>query len=146
VPAIPASADPVDALRLVSGLQGASVRGDALVDLASLAGVELRANEDKYALNDLPEIDCDARLPLCHARCCRLSFALTPQDVEEGVVRWAADRPYRIAHTPGGCCVHQAGERGCEIYEHRPGVCRRYDCRQDARIWIDYDRRIPVPE
>jgi hypothetical protein len=24
-------------------------------------------------------------------------------------------------------------------------VCRAYDCRNDARIWIDYAQRIPAP-
>jgi Fe-S-cluster containining protein len=34
-----------------------------------------------------------------------------------------------------GACVH-LGERGCTIYEHRPEVCRSYDCRMWSRIGI----------
>ena len=32
---------------------------------------------------------------------------------------------------------------GCTAYTQRPSVCRRYDCRDDARIWEDYEQRIP---
>jgi Fe-S-cluster containining protein len=33
----------------------------------------------------------------------------------------------------------------CTIYERRPGACRAYDCRRDARVWIDFEARIPAP-
>jgi hypothetical protein len=32
------------------------------------------------------------------------------------------------------------------VYEHRPAICRTYDCRKDPRIWIDFEKRIPAPE
>jgi Fe-S-cluster containining protein len=40
-------------------------------------------------------------------------------------------------------------ERGgcrCSIYAQRPVPCRAYDCRNDKRIWADFERRIPSPE
>jgi len=101
---------------------------------------------DKYALDGLPEIDCAARLPLCHARCCGINFPLSEQDLNERVVRWDYARPYRIAKGEGGYCVHNdPDDRRCTIYEARPAFCRRYDCRDDRRIWIDFERRIPAP-
>ncbi|AKT43712.1 YkgJ family cysteine cluster protein [Chondromyces crocatus] len=111
---------------------------------ASEASIEVSDIPDKYALESPPPIDCAARLPLCQARCCTLTFALSVQDLDERVVRWNYARPYRIAQGPDGRCVHnEAG--GCSIYEHRPGVCRSYDCREDRRIWLDFEQRVPAP-
>ena len=39
------------------------------------------------------EIDCEARIPLCHAACCRLGVGLSTEDVREGILRW--DPPSR---------------------------------------------------
>jgi hypothetical protein len=108
------------------------------------AGVQVSDAPDKYALDDLPAIDCEARLPLCQARCCTLPFALSVQDLDERVVRWDYARPYRIAQREDGTCVHNdAGS--CAVYDQRPAFCRRYDCRQDRRIWLDFEARIPAP-
>lgn len=107
------------------------------------AGVEIAAVDDKYALTGLPRIDCEARLPLCLARCCTLPFVLSAQDLDEGVARWDYARPYLIRRRDSGYCVHNEG--GCTIYEGRPAACRLYDCRKDRRIWVDFDARVPAP-
>lgn len=115
----------------------AKAAGEMLPQLADIP--------DKYALGDLPEIDCVARLPLCQARCCTLVFPLSVQDLEERVVRWDYARPYQIARRPDGYCVHSGeGSCMCTVYEKRPGVCRSYDCRNDTRIWLDFEKRIPA--
>jgi hypothetical protein len=94
-----------------------------------------------------PVIDCENRVHLCKAACCRLAFGLTKQDVEEGAVRWDFARPYMIARGSDGYCVHlDRGEHKCGIYERRPVPCRGYDCRQDERIWADFEARIPSPD
>jgi hypothetical protein len=101
---------------------------------------------DKYKLEQLPEIDCEARLPLCKARCCTLRFPLSIQDLDERIVRWDYARPYQIGRRSDGYCVHnEPGTCHCNVYEHRPGVCRQYDCRNDKRIWIDFAARVPAP-
>lgn len=112
--------------------------------LASEPNVSVSTVADKYALTELPAIDCDARLPLCKARCCTLTHSLSVQDLDERVVRWDYAAPYRIAKTPSGMCVHNDAGR-CEVYEHRPAICRTYSCRDDRRIWLDFDARVPAP-
>jgi len=64
--------------------------------------------EDKYSFDKNPDIDCHSCLPTCKAICCKLPFALSRQDVYEGVVRWEFGRPYLIAHDKDGYCVHHA--------------------------------------
>jgi Fe-S-cluster containining protein len=100
----------------------------------------------KYDFQGGPVIDCDRRLPLCGAACCKLPFALSREDVEEGVVRWDLGRPYMIAHGADHTCVHLDREtRRCGVYGQRPIPCRGYDCRGDTRIWLDFERRVINP-
>lgn len=99
---------------------------------------------DKYAIppEKLPAIDCEARIPLCRAACCSMRFALSAQDLDEGVMRWELGQPYRNRVGPDTRCVHQHRQTfGCTIYAQRPAVCRVYDCRNDRRIWVDFERR-----
>lgn len=98
---------------------------------------------DKYALRDLPRIDCLARLAACRGRCCGFSFTLSLQDVADGV-RYDPQNPYTIAHGPDGLCVHSKGGQ-CTIYEKRPAICRTYECSNDPRIWIDFEKGIARP-
>lgn len=105
--------------------------------------IQLGQSPDKYGPVELPGIDCASRLPLCKARCCTLPFALSQQDVDEGIVRWDPEQPYMIARRDR-TCTHLEGGR-CSVYEQRPHVCRVYDCSQDERIWIDFEKRIPQP-
>src|SRR5262249_37840825 len=47
-------------------------------------GVVLQEPEqDKYAFTGEVQIDCENRLHLCGAACCRLSFPLSKQDITE---------------------------------------------------------------
>jgi Fe-S-cluster containining protein len=124
--------------------------GQRLVEKFNRAGmaVELQDSQiDKYQFADGPQIDCANRLHLCKAACCRLRFPLSPQDLEEGIVKWDLPHPYLIARGADGYCRHlQRGDGHCTIYQHRPLPCRAYDCRQDERIWADFEQRIVSPE
>ena len=110
-------------------------------------GVAVQEFDDsKYRFPGGAVIDCDARLPLCGAACCKLPFALSREDVHEGVLRWDLGRPYMIAHGTDHACVHLDKQtRKCGVYEQRPVPCRGYDCRKDARIWLDFDNRVINP-
>jgi Fe-S-cluster containining protein len=110
-------------------------------------GAELLQSErDKYEVEPVA-IDCEARLHLCKAACCRLHFVLSKQDLREGVVRWDVSRPFQIAQREDGWCSHCDKEtKRCNVHANRPLVCRGYDCRQDARIWEDFEQGIPNPK
>lgn len=108
--------------------------------------VQIAPPVDKYALGDLPVIDCVDRLALCQARCCRESFPLSFQDLDERVIGFDYARPYQIRKRADGYCTHcDDGTKQCGAYQQRPGRCRTYDCRRDSRIWLDFERRIPTP-
>jgi len=107
--------------------------------------VRLADMGNKYAEGQAVEIDCFARLPLCHARCCTFKFFLTKQDLDEGVARWDYGNPYWIKQAADGYCIHSDPKtRACTIHGKRPHVCRQFDCRSDKRIWIDFEKRIPA--
>jgi hypothetical protein len=110
------------------------------------ARVALDPIGDKYGTPS-PDVPCAELIPLCGARCCQLSFALSTEDLDEGVIRWDYGQPYLIRQRASdGFCVHNdPGSRGCTVHAQRPRVCRSYDCRDDPRVWIDYERRIPAP-
>jgi hypothetical protein len=110
-------------------------------------GVMLQDPEyEKYTFQGGVEIDCENRVHLCKASCCRLPFALSKQDVREGIVHWNLGQPYLIDQGKDGYCVHlQRGSCQCGIYAHRPVPCRGYDCRNDQRIWLDFEKKLPNP-
>jgi hypothetical protein len=105
---------------------------------------EFPVGKHRFAAGAL--IDCAGRRSLCRAACCRLPLALSREDVRQGVVEWEWAQPYMIAHRDDGYCVHcGAASLNCGIYEERPIPCRGYDCRHDARIWLDYDAGLINP-
>jgi hypothetical protein len=109
--------------------------------------VALGEVDDKYAA--VPsQPPCEELIPICKGRCCRLRFPLTTQDLDEGVVRWDYGRPYMIRQRASdGFCVHNdPATKFCTVREVRPGICRTYHCKDDKRIWEDFERRIPASE
>lgn len=115
------------------------------VEISRTTPVLLASFEDKYALEGDP-IDCESRLHLCLGRCCSFAVSLSRQDVEEGELAWEIDHPYRLPRTSTGYCANLGAEDGrCQTYDHRPATCRRYTCREDRRVWLDFEARIPAP-
>ena len=101
---------------------------------------------DKYAFEYEAKVDCAARIHACKGACCRLPFALSRQDVREGIVHWELGQPYIIEHKPNGYCTHiDDATCACTIYANRPAPCRGFDCSQDTRIWLDFEQMIPNP-
>ena len=107
--------------------------------------VRLSVFPDKYTL-DSPDIDCSARLHLCGARCCSFDVALSEQDILERKLPFEIERPYELPRDPvTKRCTCMDDEGLCTVYHERPGTCRTYDCRDDRRVWIDFERRVPAP-
>lgn len=78
------------------------------------------------------EVDCAPRLSQCKARCCTLNFALTKAEVEQGMIKHNPGRPYFIDRAPDGYCPHiDRSSLRCQVWDHRPLRCRRYDCAND---------------
>ena len=111
-------------------------------------GVMLQDPEyDKYSLTQEVSLDCRNRLHLCRAACCRIPFALSRQDIREGIICWSLGEPYLIEHGRDGYCIHMDRDTlGCAIYPHRPVPCRAFDCQTDGRIWLDFKKGVVNPE
>lgn len=136
----------------VIGLRDFEQRKNATQDkmikeaLTHWEGAQVLTDEtDKYEVEG-PEINCAERVHLCLAACCKLQFHLSKQDLQERVIRWDVGRPYLIQQREDGYCTHcDATTKRCHAHEQRPLVCRQYDCRNDARIWEDFENGIPNP-
>lgn len=116
-------------------------------DTRSLDHVWIESDiENKYEVAGA-DVPCGELIPICGARCCRFVFGLSTQDLDEGVIRWDYGRPYMIRQRQSdGKCVHNdPATGGCTVHTQRPTICRKYDCRNDKRIWIDFEKRIPAP-
>ncbi|HTG34170.1 MAG TPA: YkgJ family cysteine cluster protein [Thermoanaerobaculia bacterium] len=103
-------------------------------------GVVLRVNAEPPP--DAAAVDCAARMHVCKAVCCRLSFPLSAPEIESGKIKWELGKPYFARKDGTGCCVHLDGKKGCGVYQDRPRVCRDYSCEKDERIWKDFDRMV----
>lgn len=102
------------------------------------------SEEDKYTFEHEACVDCRDRLHICKAVCCKFPFALSRQDVEEGIIHWEFGRPYLIAHSADGYCAHLDRKTySCTVYENRPLPCRGFDCNdnQKWKVWLDYGRK-----
>lgn len=111
-------------------------------------GVVFQEGEhDKYHFLEEAAFDCAGRAGLCRAACCRLPFALSKQDLREGIVHWDFGQPYMIAQDGDGYCAHFDRDAvACTIYDHRPVPCRGFDCRNDRRVWLDFEQMIVNPD
>ena len=128
----------IEADRLRQAAEAVQDETAAAGNLATV-GVAIRIDGDEA--DEPPAIvDCAARLPICQAACCRMRFALSAPEIESGPVKWDLGRPYFNRRGPDGYC-HQcdSGTHACGVYDERPGVCRRYSCAGDERIWKDFD-------
>lgn len=82
------------------------------------------------------DVDCLRFVDQCQARCCTLTFALTREEVELGIVEHNPDRPFFIARDADGWCPHlDRSTLSCQVWQNRPLRCRRYDCCDNKEIW-----------
>lgn len=103
-------------------------------------GVVLRVDADSPSAE--AKVDCAARMHLCKAVCCRMSFPLSAPEIESGKLKWELGKPYFSRKDATGQCFHRDEKSGCEVYRNRPQVCRGYSCEKDERIWKDFDNMI----
>lgn len=99
---------------------------------------------DKYDFDQEAEIDCQAHLSTCKAACCKMPFALSKQDIDEGVIKWEFGRPYMIAHGKDGYCIHLDRETyQCTVHDKRPIPCRGFDCRNNENwpVWSNFEKK-----
>ena len=104
-------------------------------------------DQDKYDFQSEAHVDCENRVHLCKAACCRMIFPLSRQDIAERIIMWDLESPYLIAQTEDGYCRHldRTGCR-CKVREYRPIPCRAYDCSHDPRIWSDFANYVINPD
>jgi hypothetical protein len=96
------------------------------------------ADEEKNVL-----FDPGGRKELCKAICCSFVFALTKKEVDKGIIKWNPKRPYFIARDEDGYCPHlDRKSLLCKIWKDRPERCRKYDCRKDQNVWIDWKGKV----
>ena len=110
------------------------------------AGIQMRVDEES-AEKVFEAVNCAERLHLCKGSCCKLDIILSAKEVESGKIRWDLGRPYMIRKkTDGYCCHNSDKKKSCSIYTDRPLSCRQYSCKDDSRIWKDFDKMIPNEE
>lgn len=96
------------------------------------------SDEEKTVL-----FDPECKKEVCKTVCCSFVFALTKKEVEKGIIKWNPKRPYFIARDNDGYCPHLDRESLlCKIWEDRPERCRKYDCRKDQNVWIDWEKKV----
>jgi Fe-S-cluster containining protein len=101
---------------------------------------------DKYNMQHGEPVDCADRMPLCKGRCCKLTIVLSEQDLDDGKLQWNLQEPYVLRRGKDHRCVYQDRSSGfCTNYDHRPATCRAYSCKDDRRIWLDFENKIPAP-
>ena len=86
-------------------------------------------------------IDCDRRVHLCRAVCCRLRFPVSGQDVEAGTTMGDRLVPLLNRIKEDGYCYYLERTLRCGIWDRRPAPCRAFDCRDDGSIWKDFEKR-----
>lgn len=125
------------------GMDDAAGAGEGRKDKIGWPSIAIRVDPTGRDAEPSRVVDCAARMHVCQAVCCRLKFPLSGPEIDRGHVKWDIGHPYIIRQGSDGRCVHNDATTGhCGVYEDRPGVCRRYTCIGDARIWKDFDNMV----
>ncbi len=107
------------------------------------AGIALRIDNAEVTNDNFVPVNCDERIPICKAICCKLNFALSGPEIDSGKIKWDLGRPYFIRHEKNGFCTHMdEHKKCCSVYNDRPKVCSGYSCAKDTRIWKDFDNMV----
>jgi Fe-S-cluster containining protein len=92
------------------------------------------------------KIDCENRMSLCKAACCRIfNVHLTAEEIEGNRYDWNPKVPYALHKKRLGCIHLRPSDWSCSIYNCRPSVCLGYSCEKDKRIWADFEKKVINP-
>ena len=92
-------------------------------------------------------VDCNDRLPLCKAACCRIfNMNLNPSEILADKHEWDTHQPYALQRNRMGCTYLQTNGCACTIYSQRPGACSNYSCEHDTRIWANFEDKVINPQ
>jgi Fe-S-cluster containining protein len=112
-----------------------------MMDKGELSNPGLSIRVDDNLNTEFIPVNCNERMHICKAVCCQLTFALSVEEIEVGKVRWDLGNPYMIRQEKNCYCTHINKEnKRCDIYEHRPSVCKKYSCAADGRIWTNFEK------
>lgn len=102
-------------------------------------GISLR--NDKPDDKEFVPVNCEERMHVCKAVCCKLDFTLSAEEVESGKIKWDLGRPYFVRQNPNSCyCTHvESSTLKCGVYDDRPSACKKYSCAKDERIWKNFE-------
>jgi Fe-S-cluster containining protein len=104
------------------------------------AGIAIRVDGEEKK-DDFVPVNCEERMHICKGVCCKLNFALSVDEIENGKSKWDLGQPYYIRQKSTGYCTHlNEKKKCCSIYNDRPKVCRKYSCAGDKRIWKDFEK------
>ncbi|MDR2641330.1 MAG: YkgJ family cysteine cluster protein [Planctomycetaceae bacterium] len=97
-------------------------------------GIVVAQDESKLPIEE----DCEKRIHLCKQACCRIfEVHLNADEIESGQFDWNPRSPYSLHKNHSGC-VHLV-QCKCTIYHNRPATCYTYSCKNDPRIWLNYE-------
>jgi hypothetical protein len=137
------TADSAAAEQPASSVQTARSNGPGGTTGITWPAIAVRVETEEPQDRPDVEVDCAARMHVCQAVCCKLKFPLSAEEIDQGHVKWDIGHPYIIRQESNGMCTHNIpGSFGCSVYENRPGVCRRYSCANDRRIWTDFENMV----
>ncbi len=112
-----------------------------MIDKGEMSNPGLALRVDAEDDSTFIPFNCNERIPICKAVCCKLIFALSAEEIESGKIRWDLGMPYTIRQGKSCYCSHiNPEDKQCTIYEHRPSVCKKYSCANDKRIWNDFEK------
>lgn len=136
-------------------LMGETIDGAKLKEVSALVSKSMVEKGEHHSVSilmsghddskdgaNVPMVNCEERIHICKAVCCKLRFALEPEEIEGGIVKWDLGIPYQIRQRKDGYCSHMNSEKSCcTIYNDRPKVCSKYNCTNDKRIWTDFEAK-----
>jgi Fe-S-cluster containining protein len=116
---------------------------DEMMEKGEMAHPGLSLRVDGEEDSAFIPVNCNERMHICEAVCCKLQFALSAEEIEAGKVRWDLGRPYTIRQEQNCYCTHiNPEDKKCNVYNDRPSVCKKYSCANDTRIWNDFDKMV----